>query len=186
MSLASAGLDGSTALIDREKTKKEIAEKVLELENLELKKKGLEIEADKDNREFVDINDYMLNKDNYSSDEKIIIRKKINDFLHSKIEWMEVVSTERQKFVIIAFHDTVIRTFSFDDRYANDLMFNEIDVDLSGLNRVQASNLMFTLIKAIRNSLKGVEAVITKADLISYLQHIKQDYLNNIGEQASV
>ncbi|TOO00187.1 hypothetical protein CGH44_24225, partial [Vibrio parahaemolyticus] len=66
------------------------------------------------------------------------------------------------------------------------LMFNEIDVDLSGLNRVQASNLMFTLIKAIRNSLKGVEAVITKADLISYLQHIKQDYLKNIGEQASV
>ncbi|ELA7519171.1 recombinase family protein [Vibrio parahaemolyticus] len=186
MSLASAGLDGSTALIDREKTKKEIAEKVLELENLELKKKGLEIEADKDNREFVDINDYMMNKDNYSSDEKIIIRKKINDFLHSKIEWMEVVSTERQKFVIIAFHDTVIRTFAFDDRCANDLMFNEIDVDLSGLNRVQASNLMFTLIKAIRNSLKGVEAVITKADLISYLQHIKQDYLKNIGEQASV
>lgn len=94
---------------------------------------------------------------------------------------MEICSSKHSKFVILCFHDEVIRTFAYTDNYANDLMFNTIkltyEVDDSHLNY----ELFLIYIDQIKRSLRGETEVVSNADLINALQRLKRQFYKSKG-----
>lgn len=141
----------------------------------------LKISLDNKEDEYFDIVEYSTKIKNSSTESKIIMRKKLNDFLSVKIKWMEICSSKRSKFVILCFHDDIIRTFSYTDNYANDLMFNSIKLNYA----VDDSNLNYELfvlyLDQIRRSLRGETEVITNSDLINALQRLKVKFYEEKG-----
>ncbi|MCY9804372.1 recombinase family protein [Vibrio scophthalmi] len=176
----SQGIDGSFVvkqISENNKKKETLNDK---LERLKLLQQTKKIELEDDGEEVTDTLSYLKTLKSSTMDEKIELRKKINDFLVTKIVWMEVVCLEREKYVIVAFTDNVIRTFSFDDRAASDLMFNTVKVSTDGLNSDQSKALLLKLIVGVKSALSGELGIISKIDLIDYIKSIKSDFSKNI------
>lgn len=114
-------------------------------------------------------------------DEKLKSRKLLNQYLHEKVRWFEVCSDAHHKFVIVCFVDNIIRTFSFRDEFASDLMFNTIKVNTDDLSKNDADNLIIKLINGVRASLMGQTSVISNKDLISHVLKLKSDFIKRLA-----
>ena len=112
-------------------------------------------------------------------DDVLSSRKQMNDFLKSKVRLMQVCSTKVHKFVIICFNDNVIRTFAYEDEFANDLMFNSIRINTDGLTKPQTEKLLAGLINVVRMSLEGKTEVITNTDLVKFVADYKNNSIKN-------
>ncbi|MFZ3527963.1 recombinase family protein [Vibrio harveyi] len=177
----SQGIDASFVVkqISENNQKKDMFKE--ELERLKLKQQTKKIELQDDGVEVSETLTYLKQLKSSTINEKIELRKKINDFLVSKVVWMEVVSLKREKFVIVAFTDNVIRTFAFDDRSVSDLMFNTIKVSTDNLNHEQSNALLLKLMVAVKSSLSGKMEIISKVDLINYIKSVKDDFYQNLN-----
>lgn len=160
---------------DQDQTKAK--EKLLVLES-SIKK--LEMKKQSNDSDFLDIEEYTRELKSSSIETKIMMRKKINDFLYSKIEWMEVCSTDYHRFIIVCFGDNVIRTFAYSDNFATDLMFNSIKVNYENLNRSQQIALFLNYLAIIREGLKGNSAVTNRSELLESLKAAKQSFNANL------
>ncbi|EMF8846204.1 recombinase family protein [Vibrio parahaemolyticus] len=180
-SAISQGLNADYVLVALNDVKKSSELIETKINDLKVKISKLKVSIDSKESEYLDIVEYSKQIKNSSTETKIMMRKKLNEFLHSKIKWMEICSSKNSKFVILCFHDEVIRTFAYTDNYANDLMFNTIkltyEVDDSHLNY----ELFLIYIDQIKRSLRGETEVVTNADLINALQRLKRQFYESKG-----
>ena len=160
---------------EAEQTKEK--EKILSL-NSAIKK--LEIKINSKDSDYIDIEKYANDLKSMSIETKIIMRKKINDFLYSKIEWMEVCSTEYHRFIIVCFGDNVIRTFAYSDNFASDLMFNTIKVNYDNLTRTQSTGLFIQYLAIIRESLMGKTSIVNRGEMLESLRLVKETHYKNL------
>ncbi|MFA0462823.1 hypothetical protein BCT92_00265 [Vibrio sp. 10N.261.52.E5] len=175
----SQGLDASFVLTELNKNERQIS-----LVDVEHKNKHLALNNTvrliKNETESISKSSMRKALNSCSFEEKLSMRKKINEFLKLKVMHFQVCSTQLTKFVIVCFSDSVIRTFCYQNEFSSDLMFNSIKVDITNLEESDGYVLFSKLIKAIDESLQGKTQVITKTDLNNYLVEIKRNHLNSI------
>lgn len=177
----SQGIDGSFVVKQISENNQKKDDLSSEVDRLKLLQQTKKIELEDNQEEVAETLSYLKQLKSATMDKKIELRKKINDFLVTKIVWMEVICLKREKFVIVAFTDNVIRTFSFDDRTASDLMFNTIKVSTDGLNSSQSKALLLKLMVGVKSALSGEMEIISKVDLVNYIKAIKNDFYENVN-----
>ncbi|EJG1943836.1 recombinase family protein [Vibrio parahaemolyticus] len=171
-SLINAGVDGSDVLVELEKAKGELQEVEFEKSKLLNSMKS----QTSSSSESIKQKKSALKSKVFA--EKVEARRAVNELLKQKIRWMEVYATAYAKFVIVCFVDNVIRTYAYQDEFATDLMFNTIKINTDGLKGYEADELMVLMIKTVRESLAGMNEVITNTDLKIKLAAIKSEYMN--------
>ncbi|AQP38102.1 recombinase family protein [Vibrio anguillarum] len=180
-SAISQGLNADYVLVALNEAKKSADLIETKINDLKVRITKLQLSLDSKESDFLDIVEYSKRIKNSSTETKIMMRKKLNEFLHSKIKWMEVCSSKHSKFVILCFHDNVIRTFAYSENYANDLMFNSIkinyEVDVPQLNY----ELFLIYIDQIKRSLRGETEVISSDDLKNALRHLRRKFYDAKG-----
>lgn len=181
-SAVSQGIDATTVLKLMNENENETTLLNERISNLNIKIDKLNLTNEIDEDEFFDIINYSEKIKHSTIETKIVMRKKINDFLKGKIRWMELCSSKHSKFVILCFHDNKIRTFSYSSNYASDLMFNTIDIDYGQLNADENYQLFVKYLDVIRRSLRGQTSVVTNRELIQFLSEVK----NNFYEQLEL
>lgn len=175
------GMDATfvlNSISQNDEQQKEVKSKI---EDFGLHIKKLELSKQNTVDEIIDMQAYSKDLKKADMDTKIKMRKKINDFLSSHIEHMEVCSNDYQRFVIVCFGDNIIRTYAYSDNFASDLMFNSIKVNFEGLNATQSKFLFVNYLKIIRESLKGERGAVSRLDMLNDLKQAKELYYNNLG-----
>ncbi|CAH8185140.1 hypothetical protein VAE142_130002 [Vibrio aestuarianus] len=175
------GMDATFVLNSISRNDEQQKEVKSKIEDLGLHIKKLELSKQNTVDEIIDMQAYSKDLKKADMDTKIKMRKKINDFLSSHIEHMEVCSNDYQRFVIVCFGDNIIRTYAYSDNFASDLMFNSIKVNFKGLNATQSKFLFVNYLKIIRESLKGERGAVSRLDMLNDLKQAKELYYNNLG-----
>ncbi|EIV8508176.1 recombinase family protein [Vibrio parahaemolyticus] len=174
-SAVAQGLDASFVLNQMGENDKVIATLATEIAKYERELRNVE-PPEEEPKQVEDIAHLLKSK---VFDDVLEARKQVNEYLKSKVRWMEVCSTAFHKFVLVCFVDNKIRTYAYQDEFASDLMFNSIKINTDGLSKKQADGLMVELIKAVRLSLQGKNEVVTNSDLLKHIAETKKKYISN-------